>query len=89
MTLAEIRSDKGVVTLQAHEPMDRQGRVFFTMDWWSENFHEGPQWRAQCFRTDPQTHIDQAHKAGLAVRYISRSGQSQILAPGQSSWRDE
>ena len=60
--------DKGILYIEYEdkEP-DPYGKRFFTMRWWDERFHTGPQWRAQVFRADPKPYIERARAAGLNV----------------------
>jgi hypothetical protein len=80
MTTEEIRSDKETVTFEFHGPGDKHGRYFFTMHWWQENFHMGPQWRGQCFTADPREYVNRARVLNK-VRLISYAGEVQILEP--------
>ncbi len=60
--------------------IDKAGETSFDMFWWQENYHAGPQWRAQCFHADPTEYIRGNHKHGITVVELLR-GRFHELPP--------
>lgn len=50
-----------------HTVPDEQGRVRFTMEWYSPYHHSGIYWRAQEFFGNLQEHVNTAKAAGQKV----------------------
>ena len=53
--------DKGTLYVEFLGPEDEHGRRSFFLYWWMENFHMGPQWRAQIFHAPPANHLKGKH----------------------------
>lgn len=49
--------DKSRVYFEFDGPALRNGNRPFTLYWWQEGFHLGPQWRGQCFLADPNEYL--------------------------------
>ena len=54
-------------TLTTDGPMDERGNTPHTLRWFDENYHMGPQNRAQCFLCNIEKHITRLTEEGHTV----------------------
>lgn len=74
MIPASYRQDKNVSTIELTSGVDSRGRHHFTVYWWDERFHAGPQWRAQCFHTYYGHHLERIRKSGRRAVVVRGQG---------------
>ena len=65
--LVDAMIDHDTVTIETTTAPDALGRQRFSIVWWDESFHMGPQWRGQHFHDRIEPHIARAKAYGKRV----------------------